>query len=91
MALLTVNEKFGQLEVISLLSDDPEERYRLLCHRCKYDGVLCNVGALLTGRARLCYDCNALARATPHQRVLAAFKKQLDLSPAQEVLDYAAL
>jgi hypothetical protein len=80
-ALVEAGEKFGSLEVIGLVSaSDEEERYRLRCHRCKFDGVLCNVSALLTGRARLCYDCAEQSRLTPQQRTTIAFRRSLQMS-----------
>jgi hypothetical protein len=86
-ALLSVGERFGQLECIEEVEPD---RYRCRCLRCRYDGALATVDALLTGRVRLCYDCDALAKTTPHQRVVAAFKRKLDLSPEREEIDRAA-
>ena len=85
-ALLDAGEKFGALEVVSLVSapNDPEERYRLKCRRCRNDGVTASADALLKGRARLCYDCNALATLTPHQRVVVAFKRKLGSSTHPE-------
>lgn len=86
-ALIEAGERCGALECIEEVAPD---YYRCRCLRCRYDGVLCNVSALLTGRAKTCYDCNALAKATPHQRVVMAFRRRLDLSPEREEIDRAA-
>ena len=82
-ALTETGERFGQLECIALVSapDEPEERYRLLCHRCKYDGVLCNVSTLLTCKVTQCFDCAEQSRLTPQQRTVIAFRRSLQMSP----------
>lgn len=90
MALLSESERFGSLVVVGLISDNPEVRYRVQCLRCKSDCVTATEAALLSGRVMQCWDCDALAKMTPHQRVVAAFRRKLDLSPPGEVLDYAA-
>lgn len=90
MSLLTEGEKFGALEVVGLVSkEDEEPKYRLLCHRCKSDCVLCNEDALLSGRARMCWDCRQLAEMTPQQRAARAFRRWLYFTPSA-VLDYVA-
>jgi hypothetical protein len=89
MALIDNGERFGHLEVVGLLSDDPEDepRYGLRCHRCKCDGVTAREDSLLSGRVKLCYDCNALAKMTPHEKVVIAFRRSLDLTPTGEEID----
>lgn len=80
MSLLLGNERFGQLEVIGLLSHDPdgEARYRLRCLRCKTDSCTAREDALLAGRVKVCFDCAELARMTPHQRAVLATKRKMD-------------
>jgi hypothetical protein len=92
MALLSVGERFGSLECIALVSgpEDEEERYRLRCHRCRYDGALATVDALLTGRVRLCYDCAEQSRLTPQERTVIAFRRGLQMSPGPLPLGWVA-
>jgi hypothetical protein len=81
-------ERVGQLEIIEEAAPD---YWRCRCLRCRYEGALVTVGALLTRKVAQCFDCAELSRMTPHQRVLAAFKRKLDLSPEREEIDRAAL
>jgi hypothetical protein len=83
-ALLNAGERFGQLECIEEVAP---ARYRCRCLRCKYDGALVTVDALLTRKVTQCYDCNALSKTTPHQRVVAAFRRKLDLRAPREEID----
>jgi hypothetical protein len=83
-ATLDVGERFGALECIAEVVPD---RYRCRCLRCRYDGALVTVGSLLTRKVGMCFDCAALERLTPHQRVVAAFRRKLDLSAPREELD----
>lgn len=83
-ALLNGGERFGQLECIEEVAPD---RYRCRCLRCRYDGTLATVDALLTRKVTQCFDCAELAKTTPHQRVVAAFRRKLDLSTPREELD----
>lgn len=76
--------KFGQLEVIEEVSP---YYYACGCQRCRFDGALATADALLTGRVTMCFDCAELAKMTPHQRVVLAFFRKLDLSTEQEALD----
>jgi len=77
-------EKFGQLECIEEVAPD---YWRCRCLRCKTDCCTATVDALLGLRARVCYDCAELAKTTPHQRVVAAFRRSLQLTPPREELD----
>jgi hypothetical protein len=83
-ALIKAGERVGALECIEEVAPD---YYRCRCLRCRYDGVLCNISALLTHKVSACWDCNPLVKTTPHQRVVAAFKRKLDLSAPREELD----
>ena len=83
MALLNNGERLGKLEIVALVSrpEDEEERYRVKCLQCRSDSVLCNAGALLAGRVKLCYDCAEQSRLTPQQRTVIAFRRGLQMSP----------
>jgi hypothetical protein len=84
MALLIEGERFGQLEVIEKAAPD---YWRCRCLRCKYDGALATVDALVTCKVTQCFHCNELAKMTPQQRAAFAFRRSLHLTPPREELD----
>ncbi len=77
-------QKFGQLECIE---EAAPEYWRCHCLRCRYDGALATVDALLTGKVNVCFDCATLERMSDKEKTLAAFKRSLDLSPEREEVD----
>jgi hypothetical protein len=83
-ALIEARDRFGALECIEEVAPD---YYRCRCLRCRYDGALATVDALLTRKVTQCFDCAELARMTPGQRALMAFKRSLDLSPPTEEIE----
>jgi hypothetical protein len=88
---IVTGTKFGALEVVGRISGpDEEERYRLKCGRCRSDCVTGSADALLSNRVRQCWDCSMLARLTPQQKTLLAFKKRMDLTPVEEETEAAA-
>jgi hypothetical protein len=85
-ALIEAGERFGALECIEEAAPD---YYRCLCLRCRFDGALATVDALLTRKVAMCFDCNALAVMSPQRKTLLAFKRSLDLSAPREGVDRA--
>jgi hypothetical protein len=59
MALIEPGEKYGQREIIEEATPDD---YRCRCLRCRYDGALATVDALLSRKATQCFDCNAQSK-----------------------------
>jgi hypothetical protein len=86
LALLSPGEKFGKLEVVGVVTD----YYRCRCLNCGSDGVLASGDALRNRRASQCFDCSQLQKMSPHEKVVLAFRRRLDLSPEREEIDHAA-
>ena len=84
VALLREGERFGSLEVLSLIGqdEDGEPRYRARCLRCRTTCCTVREDALLCGRAKLCFDCTQLARMGDREKRLIAFRRSLQMSPS---------
>lgn len=87
--VIVEGERFGNVEVVGLISqdEDGEPRYRLRC-RCGTDCCTAREDALLLGRVSQCYDCDELSKMSDREKTLRAFRRSLGMSPEPLPLDW---
>lgn len=90
--LIPEGERFASLEVVALIGQDKdsEPRYRVRWLRCQTTCCTAREDSLLAGRVTQCWDCSNTRQDDGRAARASAFRKTLDLSPEQEVIDCVA-